>query len=254
MVPATLTALISVLAFFLPYGSGERVTLLITSLLSLTVFSQLVFEMTPPNPDGTPLLSQYMIAVIAEIAIALAFICVIIDVEGKSTHPPRIFRWYLDKFKSGSISTRAIFARFIAAQHAEVCTMHQDNGTGTDEANAETEMRKQTQTSLDEQAVGLEIRETSFNPQEILSDFECVDDIERTIQSISCCSNTFKEKFSSLVEDLSKTASEKLDCLQGKQERLELAWKIDKTLHSFFLILMILTLFITLWIPPSIHL
>lgn len=254
MVPATLIALISVLAFFLPYGSGERVSLLITSLLSLTLFSQMVFDMTPPNPDGTPLFGQYMIAVIAEIGIAVAFICVIIDVEGHSTHPPRIFRWYLDKFKSGSRSARAIFARNIIARQTEACAMHHDNDTVTDESNAQTEISKQTETAFNEQAVGDEIRETSLNPLEILADFERFDAIERTIPSIRSCSNTFKDKFLSLVEDLTKTASEKLDSLQNKQERLELAWNIDKTLHCFFLILISLTLIITLWIPPALHL
>ncbi|XP_071794471.1 neuronal acetylcholine receptor subunit alpha-10-like [Asterias amurensis] len=64
MIPCMLISLITVLDFYLPADSGEKVTLGITILLALTVFLLLVAETMPPTSEVVPLIGQYYLATI----------------------------------------------------------------------------------------------------------------------------------------------------------------------------------------------
>ena len=50
---------LSFLTFLLPTESGEKITLSVTSLLSLTFFLNVVSESTPIQSEVIPLLSKY---------------------------------------------------------------------------------------------------------------------------------------------------------------------------------------------------
>ena len=50
---------VNFLSFSLPPDSGERITLVITSLLTMTVFMLLVAEIMPPVSDVVPIISIY---------------------------------------------------------------------------------------------------------------------------------------------------------------------------------------------------
>lgn len=58
MLCSFLTAL-TLLSFYLPPESGERLTLVITNLLALTVFMLLVVEIIPATSETVPLISVY---------------------------------------------------------------------------------------------------------------------------------------------------------------------------------------------------
>ncbi|XP_022096448.1 neuronal acetylcholine receptor subunit alpha-9-like [Acanthaster planci] len=64
LVPCMLISLITVLDFYLPADSGEKVTLGITILLALIVFLLLVAETMPPTSEVVPLIGQYYLATI----------------------------------------------------------------------------------------------------------------------------------------------------------------------------------------------
>ena len=59
IVPCILIASMAVLGFTLPPDSGEKLSLGVTILLSLTVFSQVVAEEMPATSDAVPLLGSY---------------------------------------------------------------------------------------------------------------------------------------------------------------------------------------------------
>ncbi|XP_067664935.1 neuronal acetylcholine receptor subunit beta-3-like [Haliotis asinina] len=62
--PCFLLSIMSILGFFLPPASGEKVGVEVTLLLSLTVFLFLTIDTLPPNSEPMPLLCVYFVLVI----------------------------------------------------------------------------------------------------------------------------------------------------------------------------------------------
>lgn len=58
ILPCLMITSIALLGFYMPSESGEKVTLGITTLLSMTVFMMLVAENMPPTSDALPLIGQ----------------------------------------------------------------------------------------------------------------------------------------------------------------------------------------------------
>ena len=61
------TASMSVLGFYFPPESGEKVSLEITILMSLTFFMQVVSDMQPPS-SVIPLISTYFTSIMVMVA------------------------------------------------------------------------------------------------------------------------------------------------------------------------------------------
>ncbi|XP_029980519.1 neuronal acetylcholine receptor subunit alpha-7-like [Sphaeramia orbicularis] len=59
LLPCVLISTLALLVFLLPADSGEKISLGITVLLSLTVFMLLVAEIMPATSDSVPLIAQY---------------------------------------------------------------------------------------------------------------------------------------------------------------------------------------------------
>jgi hypothetical protein len=57
ILPCIMMAMVSLLGFYMPCDSGEKVTLGITTLLSMTVFLMLVAESMPPS-ETLPLIGE----------------------------------------------------------------------------------------------------------------------------------------------------------------------------------------------------
>ena len=58
ILPCVLITLVALLGFYIPSDSGEKVTMGITTLLSMTVFLMLVTESMPPTSDVLPLIGR----------------------------------------------------------------------------------------------------------------------------------------------------------------------------------------------------
>lgn len=61
IIPCVGITFLTVLVFYLPSDSGEKVTLSISILLSLTVFFLLLAEIIPPTSLAVPLLGKYLL-------------------------------------------------------------------------------------------------------------------------------------------------------------------------------------------------
>ena len=86
VVPCILITLASLFTFILPPNTGERVTLVITTLLSLTVFMLMIAENTPTNSDVTPMIAKFFLASMIEIGLALVITCLILNVYHSTRH------------------------------------------------------------------------------------------------------------------------------------------------------------------------
>jgi len=67
------------LTFILPPATGERVTLVITTLLAMTVFMLMIAEKTPTTSKVTPLIGKFFIASMVIIGLSLIATCIVLN-------------------------------------------------------------------------------------------------------------------------------------------------------------------------------
>ena len=60
-------SVLSLLSFFLPSEAGERITLVITNMLALTVFMLIVADILPQTSEVVPLISVYFTSILIEV-------------------------------------------------------------------------------------------------------------------------------------------------------------------------------------------
>ena len=71
VIPNFLITLLAFLSFLIPVDSGERISFVITVLLSMTVFLLLVAETIPSTSDAVPVIGIYFTSSIVQVALAL---------------------------------------------------------------------------------------------------------------------------------------------------------------------------------------
>lgn len=71
ILPCILLATLTVFSFSLPPGSGERIALVITLLLGLTVYMLIFTENIPQTSEVVPLISKFFIVILFEVAFCL---------------------------------------------------------------------------------------------------------------------------------------------------------------------------------------
>ena len=76
--PCVALAILTLFAFFLPPEAGERISLVITILLGLTVYTLIFTENIPPTSEVTPLLTKYSTAIMVLLGTSLVISCVVL--------------------------------------------------------------------------------------------------------------------------------------------------------------------------------
>ena len=92
IVPSTLISFLAFLSFSLPPDSGERIGLVITTLLSLAVFMMIISDQIPPTSEVFPLLQKFLTAVMFEIGIALMANCIVISWASREEPPSKLIK------------------------------------------------------------------------------------------------------------------------------------------------------------------
>ena len=85
VIPCGVIALLASLAFFLPSNNGERISLVVTVLLSLTVYMLIVSETMPPTSEVVPLIGKFYISTMVLIALTLVAVCVTLNCYEQET-------------------------------------------------------------------------------------------------------------------------------------------------------------------------
>ncbi|CAH3016545.1 unnamed protein product [Porites evermanni] len=78
VIPCLVIVGLTILSFYLPPDSGERLSLVITNLLAMTVFMLLVAEIIPPTSDAVSIISTFYSCCIFEVGLALIGTCVVL--------------------------------------------------------------------------------------------------------------------------------------------------------------------------------
>lgn len=101
IIPSVAISCLSVLTFYLPADSGEKVALCITTLLSQTMFFLLMSEIIPSTSLAVPLLGRYLLFTMCLVGLSVLLTIVILNVRYRkpSTHrmPPWVRRFFIQK-------------------------------------------------------------------------------------------------------------------------------------------------------------
>ena len=95
VIPCGVIALLASLAFFLPSNNGERISLVVTVLLSLTVYMLIVSEAMPPTSEVVPLIGKFYISTMVLIALTLIAVCVSLNCYEQERRMPGWLRGIL---------------------------------------------------------------------------------------------------------------------------------------------------------------
>ncbi|XP_060066981.1 neuronal acetylcholine receptor subunit alpha-10-like [Ylistrum balloti] len=85
VMPCILITLVALLGFYMPSDSGEKISMGITTLLSMTVFLMIVAERLPPVSDVVPLIGLYYGITIAIVSFATAMNVFTLNIHHKGS-------------------------------------------------------------------------------------------------------------------------------------------------------------------------
>lgn len=87
LTPCVLMSALTILGFFLPVESGERMNVGVTVLLSLTVILLLLAEELPATSEVVPLISRYYTITMVNVFISIMFTCVVLTFHHHAPTP-----------------------------------------------------------------------------------------------------------------------------------------------------------------------
>lgn len=102
MVSISFSTALTLLSFYLPPESGERLTLVITNLLALTVFMLLVVEIIPVTSETVPLISIYFYGSVFEVSKTVFCPCLpmLLAINSNQSQQTQKIKWANHKSKA----------------------------------------------------------------------------------------------------------------------------------------------------------
>ncbi|XP_063993392.1 acetylcholine receptor subunit alpha-like 1 [Diachasmimorpha longicaudata] len=120
IIPCVGISFLSVLVFYLPSDSGEKVSLSISILLSLTVFFLLLVEIIPPTSLTVPLLGKYLLFTMVLVTLSVVVTIAVLNVNFRSPVTHRMAKW-----------VRVVFIEILPKYLFIERPSKDDNGDGT---------------------------------------------------------------------------------------------------------------------------
>nr|AKV94623.1 nicotinic acetylcholine receptor alpha8 variant A [Periplaneta americana] len=93
IIPCVGITFLTVLVFYLPSDSGEKVSLCVSILLSLTVFFLLLAEIIPPTSLAVPLLGKYLLFTMILVTLSISITVFVLNVHFRSPSTHKMSPW-----------------------------------------------------------------------------------------------------------------------------------------------------------------
>ena len=93
IIPCVGISCLSVLVFYLPADSGEKMSLCVSILLSLTVFFLLLAEIIPPTSLTVPLLGKYLLFTMILVTLSVVVTIAVLNVNFRSPSTHQMAPW-----------------------------------------------------------------------------------------------------------------------------------------------------------------
>ncbi|KAG7221755.1 hypothetical protein INR49_029138 [Caranx melampygus] len=93
LIPCVLISTLALLVFLLPADAGEKISLGITVLLSLTVFMLLVAEIMPATSDSVPLIAQYFATTMVIVGLSVIATVVVLQYHHHDPSGSKMSKW-----------------------------------------------------------------------------------------------------------------------------------------------------------------
>ncbi|OBS69685.1 hypothetical protein A6R68_01774, partial [Neotoma lepida] len=93
LIPCVLISALALLVFLLPADSGEKISLGITVLLSLTVFMLLVAEIMPATSDSVPLIAQYFASTMIIVGLSVVVTVIVLRYHHHDPDGGKMPKW-----------------------------------------------------------------------------------------------------------------------------------------------------------------
>nr|XP_057933995.1 neuronal acetylcholine receptor subunit alpha-7-like [Doryrhamphus excisus] len=93
LIPCVLISGLALLVFLLPADSGEKISLGITVLLSLTVFMLLVAEIMPATSDSVPLIAQYFASTMMIVGLSVVVTVLVLQFHHHDPRGGKMPKW-----------------------------------------------------------------------------------------------------------------------------------------------------------------
>lgn len=98
IIPCVSISYLSVLAFYLPADSGEKIALCINILLSQTMFFLLISEIIPSTSLALPLLGKYLLFTMILVAFSVVITIIILNVHYRKPSTHKMAPWVRNVF------------------------------------------------------------------------------------------------------------------------------------------------------------